>query len=340
MTWTNCFRLDKDLFKDGLDKLQSHVNARFYVTVMSFALDLCDVISTGISTAPPESSTVATQTEVVDASPAKTTFSDIRERRKLGKRILKAVQPHLETALRIESEISQKPFEGLKKELENIIDRSVDIRPLTATSQDKPTDLSDEVNDTIMVDAELQITVKASSTEGGDAMDTTSDNGNIEVSTNIDVDTSDLAEAGAVGKHESLPNTVNSSNTPPDTDGYVSKPQPAQSGPPTPPQSNGSLGLEPADPLTDGGILWYLKGHDPKGTSVLEERWAGRDAIRMLSEDLTDLDDEEFKGLGMDVDHAAASAKVEADVKEEVEPAGGKTRASKAKKRRTSTRRR
>ncbi|KAF5529607.1 3 HAT complex component NTO1 [Fusarium mexicanum] len=332
--------LDKNLFKDGLDKLQTRVNARFYVTVMSFALDLCDVISSGISTAPPESSTVATQTEAVDAPPAKTTFSDIRERRKLGKRILKAVQPHLETALRIESEISQKPFEGLKKELENVIDRSIDVRPLTAMGQDKPTDLSDEVNDTIMVDAELQITVKASSTEGGDAMDTTSDNGNIEVSTNIDVDTSDLAEAGAFGKHESLPNTVNSSNTPPETDGYMPKPQPAQSGPPTPPQSNGSLGLEPTDPLTDGGILWYLKGHDPKGTSVLEERWAGRDAIRMLSEDLTDLDDEEFKGLGMDVDHAAASATVEVDVKEEVEPAGGKTRASKAKKRRASTRRR
>ncbi|KAF4335990.1 3 HAT complex component NTO1 [Fusarium beomiforme] len=332
--------LDKDLFKYGLDKLQGHVDARFYVTVMSFAIDLCEIISTGISTTPPDAFKEATQTQGIDALPAKTTFSDIRERRKLGKRILKAVQPYLETALRVESEISQKPFEGLKKELENIIDRSVDARPLTATSQGKPTDLCDEANDTIMVDAELQITVKASSTEGGDAMDTTSDGGNIDVSTNIDVDTSDLAEPGTVGKQESLPNTVDSSDTPPETDGYVSKPQPAQSGPPTPPQSNGSLGLEPVDPLTDGGILWYLKGHDPKGTSVLEERWPGRDAIRMLSEDLTDLDDEEFKGLGMDVDHAAASAAAEASVKEEMETGGGKTRASKAKKRRTSTRRR
>ncbi|KAH7251916.1 PHD-zinc-finger like domain-containing protein [Fusarium tricinctum] len=337
--------LDKDLFNDGLSKLQTRINTRFYVTVMSFAVDLCEIISVGIATTPgPDPSMDQSQTETINASPDKSTFSDIRERRKLGKRILKAVQPFLEAALRVESEISQKPFEGLQKELETLIDRSVEARrPTTATSQDQPNELSDEANDTIMVDAELQITVKASSTEGGDAMDTTSDGGNIEVSTNIDVDTSDLAETEK--KQESLPNTVQSSDTPPGTDGYVSKPEPSQSGlsqsgPPTPPQSNGSVGLEPADPLTDGGIFWYLKGHEPKGTSVLEERWAGRDAVRMLSEDLTDLDDEELKGLGMDVDHAVASAAPEMEVKDEEEPMGGKTRASKAKKRRTSTRRR
>lgn len=346
MTTTNWSRLDKNLFEDGLNKLQSRINTRFYVTVTSFAVDLCNVISDGITTTPePKPSTDVTQLEPSDASPAKNAFSDIRERRKLGKRILKAVQPFLETALRVESEISQKPFEGMQKELEDTIDKSVEVRrPMTATSQDKPMNPSDEANDTIMVDAELQITVKADSTESGDAMDTTSDGGNIDVSTNIDVDTSELAKVEAGEKQESLPNTVQSSDTPPDTDGYVSKPQTAQSGPPTPPQSNGSLGLEPSDPLTDGGILWYLKGLDPQGTSVLEEQWANRDPVRALSEDLTDLDDEVLKGLGMDVDNAVASAAMEADEKEEakvaVEPMAGKTRASKAKKRRASTRRR
>ncbi|KAF5020036.1 hypothetical protein F66182_7941 [Fusarium sp. NRRL 66182] len=333
--------LDKDLFIEGLNTLQSRINTRFYVTVMSFAVDLCEVISDGITTTPgPVPSTDEAQPGTIDVSSAKNTFSDIRERRKLGKRILKAIQPTLEAALQVESEISQKPFETMQKELENTIDRSVEARrPLTAASQEKPADLSDEANDTIMVDAELQITVKADSAEVGDAMDTTSDGGNIEVSTNIDVDTSSLNMEAAEETQESLPNTVQSSDTPPDADGYVSKPQPAQSGPPTPPQSNGSLGLEPADPLTDGGILWYLKGHDPKGTSVLGDHWAGRDAVRMLSEDLTDLDDEELKGLGMDVDHAVAPAVVEADPKVEVESAGGKTRASRARKRRTSRRR-
>ncbi|KAJ4170005.1 hypothetical protein NW754_006148 [Fusarium falciforme] len=334
--------LDKDLFIEGLKKLQTRIETRFYVTVMSFATDLCEVIRNGIATAPDSGSpTEDSRSEHLDALPVKNTFADIRERRKLGKRILKAVQPSLEAALRVESEISQKPFEGLQNELESMVDRSIEAgRPLTTASQGKPTD---EANDTIMVDAELQITVKADPSEG-DVMDTTPDGelegGNIEVSTNIDVDTSGLDMVDEEEKRDGLANAVKSSDTPPDTDGYVSKPRPAQSGPPTPPQSNGSLGLEPLDPLTEGGVLWYLKGYEPQGTSVLGEHWAGRDAVRMLSEDLTDMDDEELKGLGMVVDQAAASVVVEADEAEETESVGGKTRASKAKKRRTSTRRR
>ncbi|KAF4971318.1 hypothetical protein FZEAL_9884 [Fusarium zealandicum] len=337
--------LDKDLFIDGLNTLQSRVQARFYVTALSFAADLCEVVSVGIAT-PPESGASAedTRSESGDIEPAKNPFMDIRERRKLGKRILKAVQPHLEAALKVESEISQKPFESLQSEWEAMLDKSVEAsRPMAAANQDKP---SDEANDTIMVDAELQITVKADPASDGDAMDTAPDGdnegGNIEVSTNIDVDTSDLNLVDEEEKRDALPNTVKSTDTPPDTDGYVSKPRPAQSGPPTPPHSNGSLGLEPVDPLTDGGVLWYLKGYEPKGTSVLGDHWAGRDAVRMLSEDLTDLDDEELKGLGMDVDQGAMPVAVEVEVEEqeETESIGGKTRASKARKRRTSTRRR
>ncbi|KAM5351350.1 hypothetical protein ACJ41O_004073 [Fusarium nematophilum] len=332
--------LDKDLFIDGLTKLQSCIDTRFYVTALSFAGDLCEVISAGIITPPASGS--PTDEPDVDVSPVKNAFADIRERRKLGKRILKAVQPFIETALRVEAEISQKPFESLQRELETMVDRSVEAgRPSTATSQVQP---PDEANDTIMVDAEFQITVKPEpAPEESDAMDTAPDgdggDGSIEVSTNIEVNTSGLNLVNEENK-ESLPNTVKSSDTPPDTDGYVSKPQPAQSGPPTPPQSNGSLGLEPIDPLTDGGVLWYLKAHDPQGTSILGEHWAGRDAVRMLSEDLTDLDDEELKGLGMDVDQGVSSVVVEAEENEETESAGGKTRASKARKRRTSTRRR
>ncbi|KAJ3520011.1 hypothetical protein NM208_g13898 [Fusarium decemcellulare] len=312
--------LDKDLFIDGLSKLQSRVETRFYVTALSFAVDLCEVISTGIATSPSNGSSTD---ESVDASPIKNTFADIRERRKLGKRILKAVQPSLEIALRVESEISQKPFESLQAELESMVDRSVEAsRPLITTSQEKT---SEEANDTIMVDAELQITVKADPAERGDAMDTTPDGeqegGNIEVSTNIDVDTSDLNMVDEAEKQDALPNAVKSRVL----------------------QRRRSLMAASAwnqlTPSRMGGVLWYLKGYEPRGTSVLGEHWAGRDAVRMLSEDLTDLDDEELKGLGMDVDQGVASV-VEADANEETESTEGKTRASKARKRRTSTRRR
>ncbi|KAH8737953.1 PHD-zinc-finger like domain-containing protein [Ilyonectria robusta] len=331
--------LDKNVFMDGLEMLQERVETRFYVTGLSFAADLCEIISTGIST-PPRSASEPSEShfEPIDASPTKNTFSDIRERRKLGKRILKAVQPYLETALRVESEISQKPFETLQKELETMVDNSVETgRPAAAPNREEPIE---EADDTIMVDAPqaLQITVKGSLPEEEDAMDTGEDGD--EDGGNIEVNTSGLGIIDEEDSKVELHNGIKSSDTPPDTDGYVSRPRPVQSGPPTPPQSNGSLGLDPADPLTEGGVLWYLKGHEPRGTSVLGEHWAGRDAVRMLSEDLTDMDDEELKGLGMDVDHGVSSVAVEVNGHVDAETTAAKSKASKVKKRRTSTRRR
>jgi NuA3 HAT complex component NTO1 len=251
---------------------------------------------------------------------------------------LKAVQPYLETALRVESEISQKPFETLQKELETMVDNSVETgRPAAAPNREEPIE---EADDTIMVDAPqaLQITVKGSLPEEEDAMDTGEDGD--EDGGNIEVNTSGLGIIDEEDSKVELHNGIKSSDTPPDTDGYVSRPRPVQSGPPTPPQSNGSLGLDPADPLTEGGVLWYLKGHEPRGTSVLGEHWAGRDAVRMLSEDLTDMDDEELKGLGMDVDHGVSSVAVEVNGHVDAETTAAKSKASKVKKRRTSTRRR
>ncbi len=102
--------------------------------------------------------------------------------------------------------------------------------------------------------------------------------------------------------------------------------QPTTNGPLTPPQSHtGSAGgassssahhvppslgdgsprptmaRKAVDTLHEGGILWYLDNFSPQGTTAVEEEWAGRDAVRLLSEDLTDMDEEELNGLEFDV---------------------------------------
>lgn len=305
---------------------------------MSFAKALCETISNDINDYSGPDKNPEPRPESTDLAPSKDVFADIRERRKLGKRILKAVQPQLEVALRVESEISNKPFEILRKELEDMMDESIEAgRPGTATSQGKQTD---EANDTIMVDAmdASEITVKGDYEED-EAMDTAEDG---DEAGNIEVNTSCLESNEADEPKENLPNGMKTSDTPPDTDGYVTMPGPIQSGPPTPPHSNGSLSQEATDPLNNGGILWYLKACRPQGTSVLSDHWAaGRDAVRMLSEDLTDLDDEELKGLGVgvDVDNGVLAAVAEADeVADEVTVA--KAKVTRAKKRRVSGRRR
>jgi NuA3 HAT complex component NTO1 len=71
----------------------------------------------------------------------------------------------------------------------------------------------------------------------------------------------------------------------------ASYPQPT---PPTPPSS--SEDEEPA-PFAHGGIPWYMKPFDPIGTTIHEERWTGREVLRGMSEELSELDDDEIRGL-------------------------------------------
>lgn len=63
--------------------------------------------------------------------------------------------------------------------------------------------------------------------------------------------------------------------------------------PPTPPIS--TEGDHQA--LTNGGIPWYMETFDPDGATVQEERWTGRDLVRGMSEELSDMGDEELSGL-------------------------------------------
>ncbi|RDA90072.1 hypothetical protein CP533_2912 [Ophiocordyceps camponoti-saundersi (nom. inval.)] len=363
--------LDKNLFADGLAKLQSRIEQRFYVSALCFAQDLGDVICGGIASPPATEEVPEQRFEAADAAPARNVFSDIRERRKLGKRILKAVQPYLETALRAESEISNKPFDNLQKELEALMDASIEATRAPVGAPVKLEGGEEEDEDTIMVDAS-EITVK-SGTRGGDgeAMDAVeADNDENRNGDNIEVKTSGLGVVNRGGPETmrrtgrgaavaAASGSLNgTSETPPESDGFVPMSRQTATGPPTPPQSNGSFGKEPGDPLAEGGILWYLKAMQPVGTSILGEHWAGRDAVRMLSEDLTDLDDEELRGLGADVvDVVAAAAALESETAATAAAAaadtaaatastglhdsGSKGRASgRVKKRRASARRR
>ncbi|KAG5983354.1 hypothetical protein E4U55_000146 [Claviceps digitariae] len=374
--------LDKAIFTTGLRNLQSRVKRRFYATTMAFAQDLGDIIGTGIVNEPGTATAGGSEPrfEVADTSSAKANFSDIRERRKLGKRILKAVQPLLEAALRVESDISNKPFKTLQKELDNLVEASIDTSRITITSC---TTKQEEGEDTIMVDAaeSSEITVKsgpvhdadasedADADADGDPMDTAEDgveagaeidgqdkgdgDGEGQDGDNIQVNTSGLDMVNVSVKSEEGPvisprnskrgksTGPSASETPPGSEAYANMPLlGVESGPPTPPQSNESFGKETCDPLTDGGILWYLKSMQPRGTSILGEHWVGgRDAVRMLSEELTDLDDEELKGLRAEVDESVKAAGL--DLHCSSDTVAIKSRgSSKPKRRRASGRRR
>lgn len=261
--------LDKELFEKHLQVVESRVGKRFYTAALPFAQDLVAAIQSGIAS-PPDKFAIAAQ--LSDESPAKGGFGDIRERRKLGRRILKAVQPFLESALRVEVDVTQKPYDALQQELEAILEDGANAPISSEHSEQK------EGEDTVMVDAEDE------KGETDDAMAVTEEGS---------------PRRGARRQASAGVTTMNQSN---------------RGNPPTPPQSNGSLGKEPADPLAEGGIIWYMKDFEPQGTSVLDDG--------AMSEDVSDGDDDDGD------DEGKSPAK------------GKKQKASGGRNRRTSTRKR
>lgn len=313
-------RLDKGVFKDGLNKLQAKFDKRLYTTTLAFAHDLCEIINVGINNEPRSESDGQPRFELIE-SPTKP-FSKAQDRKRLGKRIIRSVQAHLESALKAEADLTSKPNVDLQKELEGMIDASLEIRkPFPPKPEARFSGQADQ--DIVMADGpeDAHITVAESQLDSaadadGDKMNI--DELSIEVKDEDNVETNGKAPEDPDGsivttqreqENNALSNGVRSAPTPPDTNGYTSMPN-GLSGPAplTPPQSNGSLGHGTDNMLTEGGIPWYLKDFDPVGTTAMEEQWAGRDAVRSLSEELTDMDEAELNDLEFNVEDSTITA--------------------------------
>jgi NuA3 HAT complex component NTO1 len=332
ITWDDCGksanmrgRLDKGVFSEGLVTMQGKLEVRFYTTTLAFAHDLCEVINVGINSDLQKDETADEEVSTL----GRLSYDDPRNRRALGKRILKAVQAQLETALKTEAEIASKPFDTLTKELEGMLEASLEFRqlPVTITVSGAEAAAEAEVDpDVQMVDApDGEITVAAEGkadvvVNDAEEMEVDAegepDEDNIEVATSdikADPESSSSSVAGheGNGKAAEKPDAPTSSDTPPATNGYqAAPPPPPQPAPPTPPQSIGSLAHQPptGDPLSEGGVAWHLKDFKVRGTTILADQWPGRDAIRSLSEELSDMDDRELEGLGFDVDDSTITA--------------------------------
>lgn len=67
----------------------------------------------------------------------------------------------------------------------------------------------------------------------------------------------------------------------------------------TPPEQQ--PGIDTADNAlptsVEGGVPWYLEAFEPRGTTIHEERWSGRDIMRSMSEDLSELSEEDLANL-------------------------------------------
>lgn len=313
----------KTFFTEGLEKIRKQVEARFYTSALAFAVDLCTVIRKGIEAAPAIQAAPVKEEAIRDLdSLAKQDKLDIKERQKFARKIIKAVRPQLEAAVEAEADITNKSAEVLLKELESLFESSLETRPESTTGSlgDGLIVVSTAINgfgEKVDTTAEVVAAEVISNAvlSDGDAMvvetsiavqeeNTEPTLGNIEtekdVADNINGSTTTL-------NTELKPPVITNGGgaTPPDTNGYISEPSShIQPAPPTPPLSNSDPSTNPdtQNILRGGGIPWYLEAFKPEGTTIGEEQWSGRDIVRSMSEELSEIDDEELKGLmGSDV---------------------------------------
>lgn len=299
---------------------------RSYTSISIFSSELASVFTSEIGVQP-AGDTAELQMQISGRAPELSL--EQREKRKLAKRIIKSIQPALENAIKKESELNRKPFEQELKELDQIFEDSVrsrrnsladltelagtvggevagELEGLNGTAQniesgDEPAKqepqeeqqasaLPDTDGDHVMADAD---TAQVPETAESQAQDTSA---------------TSIATPAAVKEPEAEMETMdirphNETQAPTNGD---SKPHPSgspqptreapepQKGPPTPPLSSQE---DQQHPLAQGGIQWYMEPFDPLGTTIYEERWTGRDVMRGMSEELSELDEDELMDL-------------------------------------------
>jgi NuA3 HAT complex component NTO1 len=288
--------------------------------VSTFSADLANVFTTEIGVQP-AGDTAELQMQISGRAPELSL--EQREKRKLAKRIIKAIQPALEDAIRKESELSGKPFEKELKELDLILESGVLSR--RASLVEGPAD--QEVVDR---NGLTNGAIEDSGTSGAGITQLQSSNespAEPAAHKTEDIDMHDASQTGKIssgqvnggaepvliaveslasdsGIAKPIPGESNSADDSAsgiarkDNDTVSSHPPghliAAAAAPLTPPLSfQGDSQL----PLAQGGIQWYMQPFDPIGTTVHEERWTGRDVMRGMSEELSELDEDELKGL-------------------------------------------
>jgi NuA3 HAT complex component NTO1 len=259
-----------------------------------------------------------------------------REKRKMAKRIIKAIQPALEDAIRKESELNRQPFEQELKDLDVMLENSLlsargseidsaeragddtfekhekmEVTESTVHEVENAPDASAklESQDETMEDPADEILPEV---EGTQPPATSSDPQAMDI--DIPDGTSALPNADSA---TSLPIQPPSETHPVTMDGTPAIPeQPDLPVPdqvpeaPKVPLSPPILQSDQQHPLSQGGIQWYMQPFDPIGTTIHEERWTGREVMRGLSEELSELDEDELKDLVADdeLEESAAGA--------------------------------
>ena len=291
--------------------IRKKLEDRSYASISVFSAELASVFTSEIGVQP-AGDTAELQMQISGRAPELSL--EQREKRKLAKRIIKAIQPGLEDAVMKESELNRKPFEKELKDLDQIFEFSVQSRRNSvagsaelgnaegidgmeqdkeegddgATTEPKPEEQPNGAEDLAMTDVDAAqpsgpVPESQSQEAPGASMETS---GTIE---EPEKETSEVLATTENTTGEVAPSSNGDASTQPPNGAHET-----QKAPPTPPLS---FQEDQLHPLAQGGIQWYMEPFDPVGTTIHEERWTGRDVMRGMSEELSELDEDELQDL-------------------------------------------
>lgn len=281
----------KGVFADGFNDLQLKLDEKFYTSVQAFNEDMAAVLSAGLGFAPV--TTLGDAENQMNKVAHSTLTSEQKEMKKLVKRITKGLQPLFEEAVHKEAELAGRPYEKLP-DLETLLNQKLRRRPsvLSYAESVRQTTETDQTNvedaEENAIDGEEAAAVSAKPEEV--QLAPTPDDNAADAHHVHDETTDEAAIAAQLGQ-----DTLHASNE--EASGNAMELDLAESNgrtePLTPPRSEKNL----LNPLGNGGIPWYLETFDINGTTVYEERYTGREVLRDMSEELSELDDDELDGL-------------------------------------------
>ena len=322
------FRHDtRKAYTTGLRKIQAKLENRVYTSVAPFSADLAHVFAADLGLR--VSSTADLQAQIWNRHAPGLT-SEEKEGRAMARRLIKTVQPLLEEALRKESELTGRPYEQQIKEMDEMI---FSRRPSLSESMEveqAELEVAPKVNGTKHSTPEVATTHFDVDMQEADDEDVEYVNGHafpiVRSTKNVSMldvdDAQGLANGTALApiNGDVAASIEVSTNTPPASTNGIRKDADIDSTqkkevllhePPTPPMS--MEGTQAAT-ISQGGIPWYVEAFDPVGTIVHDERWMGQEVLRAMSEELSEMDEDELTGLGVKEPEAAMN--------ENTDPAG------------------
>ena len=339
------------MFQTGFTEIRDKLAVHFYTSVSAFTADFGAVFSSILGETLTTDAT-GSQAKINGETQNRELSAEYKEKRKLAKRIVKAVQPSLEDATKKESELLRKPFEKELQHLDRLLELSLSSRreslsgslvgEITQSGGPEEMQLANSTSvEEPILNGRLHMNQEASHAMNGLGIYHDSDL-LLDDSAPLVVNHREGANEGnGIANDRTGPRM--SKQTPPmqGFDLHAGKPN-TNPGiqilePPTPPMSMSMGGI--SQPLSSGGVPWYMETFDPDGSTVHEERWTGRDLVRGMSEELSDMGDEELSGL-VDAETSAnirgggEEEVVKADAAEAAEAAKAEARRKAAKRKR------